>query len=243
MPGHSEHKYEVKSMDLKVQQSEKYLNPQGIATAPYMNRRGEQFVMDWKQAAILEGYGFIANVGAFSTPVVGGGNGTVADLDQPEFGMLIPSGTTVVPLRTAIQLTAPLLATDADECEAFAYVDTTAATVAAALDGTWTTTITPKNMKIALTNVHASLCTVKSACTADTTDPTESIDLFHSQITGDVQGTPANALWTRHNVLYEPKENPYIVGPACLFVHWGGTVATSGFMQFFWLELPSTHVS
>jgi len=28
-----------------------------------------------------------------------------------------------------------------------------------------------------------------------------------------------------------------------LFAYWGGTVAVNGFMQFFWIELPSTQVA
>jgi len=229
-------------MEGLVQQTEKFLIPDGSAYRPYLNRRGELFTQDWIQAAILQGYGFIANVGALSTPVVGGGAGTIVDLDQPEFGMIIPAGTTLVPVRLGIQLTAPLLATDADESEALAFVDTTAATVAAALDGTWANTITPKNMRVALANKQTSLCTVKSVCSADTTDPTESIDLAHTVITGDVNGTPANALWTKNELLYEPKNPPYIVGPASLFAYWGGTVATYAFMQFFWLEIPTSHL-
>jgi len=229
-------------MEGLVQQAEKYIIPDGSANRPYMSRRGELFTQDWIQAAILEGYGFIANVGALSTPVVGGGAGTVVDLDQPEFGMIIPDGKTIIPIRLAIQLTTPLLATDADEVEALAFVDTTAATVAAALDGTWANTITPKNMRIALTNRKSSTCTVKSVCSGDTTDPTESIDLAHIQLTGDVQGTAATALWTKNELLYEPKNPPLIVGPASLFAYWGGTVATSAFMQFFWIELPSTQL-
>jgi len=230
-------------MEGLVQQASKYIIPDGSAYRPFMSKRGELFVQDWIQAAILEGYGFIANIGALSTPVVGGGNGTIVDLDQPEFGMIIPDGKTIIPIRLAIQLTTPLLATDADEAEALAFVDTTAATVAAALDGTWANTITPKNMRIALTNRNSSICTVKSVCSVDTTDPTESIDLIHSVMVADMNGTPANALITRHDVLYEPKNPPLIVGPASLFAYWGGTVAVNGFMQFFWIELPSTQLA
>jgi hypothetical protein len=225
--------------DPVVQQIQKYVMPDGSAHAPYMNKLGEQYMMDWIQASKLQGYGFGANVGALSTPVVGGGDGTVVDLDQPEFGMIIPDKYTIVVTRLAIQLLIPLLATDADECEALAFVDTTAATVTAALDGTWANTITPKNLRLAASNLRASQCTVKSVCSADTTDPTESYDLDHLQITGDVQGTPANALWTKGLMLYEPKNPDFIVGPASLFAYWGGTVATYGFMQIEWLERPS----
>lgn len=229
-------------MEGKILQTTKEIFAEGVQVNAAFSKRGDLFIADWKQSAILEGRGFIANVGAFSTPVVGGGNGTIIDLDQPEFGMIIPAGTCVIPLRINVELTTPLLATDADEVEALVYVDTTAATVAAALDGTWTTAITPKNMRIAATNVATSACTVKSACTADTTDPTESIDLAHMQLTGDVQGTPATALWSRPELVYEPINPPVIVGPASLFIHWGGTVATSGYAQIFWLEIPSTQV-
>jgi hypothetical protein len=230
-------------MDGLVQQASKYIIPDGSANKPYMSKRGELFTQDWIQAAILEGHGYIANIGSLSTPIVGGGAGTIVDLDQPEFGMIIPDGKTIIPIRLAIQLLTPLLATDADECEALAFVDTTAATVAAALDGTWANTITPKNMRIALTNRNSSTCTVKSVCSADTTDPTESIDLAHIQLTGDVNGTTANALWTKNELLYEPKNPPMIVGPASLFAYWGGTVATYAFMQLFWIELPSTQLA
>lgn len=226
-------------MGAVVQQIQKYVIPDGYAKDPYMTKLGEQFGMDWIQAAILQGKGFMAKVGALSTPVVGGGAGTIVDLDQPEFGMIIPSGYTIVPIRIAIQMTTPLLATDADEAEALAFVDTTAATVTAALDGTWANTITPVNMRMAATNLVASQCTVKSVCSGDTTDPTESMDLFHEIIVGDMNGTPATGLWTKNQALYEPKNPPFIVGPASLFVYWGGTVAVNAFMQICWLERPS----
>jgi hypothetical protein len=230
-------------MDALVQQLQKYIIPDGSAQKPYMTRRGELFGMDWIQAAILEGRGFIFNAGAFSTPVVGGGAGTIIDNDQPEVGILIPSGTTIVPFRVHVQLTTPLLAADSDEAETVFYADTTAATAALALDGTWTNTVTPKNMRVAATNVNTSECTVKTLCTADTTEPTETIDLFHSVILADLNGTAANALWTRHDVLYEPKNPLYIVGPALVFGYWGGTVATNAFLQFAYLEFPTTQVS
>ena len=231
------------SNEMTVQQASRYIIPDGAQNNVYGTRRGEALSMDWIQSAILEGYGFIASIGALSTPVVGGGNGTIVDLDQPEFGMIIPDGITIVPIRLAIQLTTPLMATDADEVEALAFVDTTAATIAAALDGTWANTITPKNMRIALTNRKLSICTVKSVCSANTTNPTESIDLCHIQVTGDMNGTPTSAVWTQPTLLYEPRNPPYIVGPASLFAYWGGTVAVNGFMQFFFLELPSTQLA
>jgi hypothetical protein len=225
--------------ELLVRQNNQGINAADSAVRPWQTKYGEQYVMDWIQRRKLQGFGYGFNVGALSTPVVGGGDGTVVDLDQPEIGMIIPDGTTIVPILIAIQMTTPLLASDEDEAEALAFVDTTAATVAAALNGTWANTITPKNLRIALNNVHASECTVKSVCSADTTDPTESYDLFHEIIVGDVQGTPATALWTKNKVLYEPKSPDYIVGPASLFIYWGGTVAVNAFAQVEYLEFPT----
>lgn len=215
----------------------------GSAVRGRMTKYGERYMMDWRQRRLLQGYGFGIELGALSTEVTGGGDGTVVDLDQPELGMTIPDGTTIVILKLAMQLLFPLLAADDEEVEALAFVDTTAATVTAALDGTWTTTETPKNLIIQTTNPRSSDCTVKTLCTVDTTDPTESYDLIHRVFHGDVQGTAANGLWQAGELLYpQPGQLaiPYIKGPASLFAYVGGTVATNFFLQFEWLEYPTT---
>ncbi len=51
---------------------------------------------DWRQALIARGYGWHFDVGAFDTGITGGGAGTVIDLDQPEFGISVPSGYTLI---------------------------------------------------------------------------------------------------------------------------------------------------
>jgi hypothetical protein len=56
---------------------------------------------------------------------------------------------------------------------------------------------------------------------------------------GDMNGTPANALWGKLDLVYEPETPPMIVGPASLIVYWGGTVATIGFGQIEWLEFDT----
>jgi hypothetical protein len=196
-------------------------------------RDGATFTADWYLRQVMLGRVFSAMVGALSTPVVGGGNGTVIDLDQPEFGLACPATHTFVPLLIRVQLTTPLAATDADEAETVAYLDLSGKPL---LDGTWTTTITPINRKTACG--ISSVCTVKSACTADTTDPTESMDLFHTLIVADMNGTPANAMWTKNEILYEPNIPYFVQGATGMFIHWGGTVATSGFAQVSWAEIP-----
>lgn len=184
---------------------------------------------NWKQKAILQGRGFHVDVGAFSTPIVGGGNGTVIDQDQPECGISVPSGTTIIPIRIHVQCQTPLLATDADESEILIAWDQ-----AAAIDAGTSTSETA--LKLHDGSSVASLCTCYSAYTGNCTNPTLSVELARSVITGDMNGTPANALWGKLDLLYVPDPMPIIVGPASLIIYWGGTVATSGFAQVEWLE-------
>jgi len=192
---------------------------------------------DWLDAAIARGLGWIVNIGAFSTPITGGGNGTILDLDQPEGIISVPAGITIRPIRVHLHGQTPLLATDADESELLIAVDRTAKW---AVDGTYTLE-TPYNLRTDFT--EACPCQAASAFTADTTDPVLDIELARSVIVGDVQGTPATALWTKNELLYEPKTPPFIVGPAMLVVYWGGTVATTGFAEICFVAFPSSKIS
>lgn len=222
-------------MDALVQQGSTVVLPDGLATRPHMGKFGQLFTGSWLQAMALRGQVFYAKVGAFSTPIVGGGAGTIIDLDQPEFGMSVPAGKAVIPLLVEVQAQTPLLATDADESEILLAADTAAAAV---LDGTWANTIIPSNWRT--NSGNNSGCTVKSVCSGDTTDPTLDLEIARSVIIGDVQGSPANAMWTKHELKYQPELPPIIVGPAGLFLYWGGTVATYAFAQVVWGEINTT---
>ncbi|MCK9598827.1 MAG: hypothetical protein M0R06_07310 [Sphaerochaeta sp.] len=185
---------------------------------------------DWKFHAIREGKGFHIDIGALSTGITGGGAGTVVDLDQPEGIISVAAGYVLVPLRIQVNCHMPLLATDADECEILIAVDRAAAYAG---DGT-VTTETAVNMKTGASATSNATCA--SAATADITDPTLGMELARKVITGDVQGTPATAIWTPLEVLYEPACPPILVGPCAIYIYWGGTVAVTGFAQVEWLE-------
>jgi len=195
---------------------------------------GTAVQVPWQQALINAGYGMHATIGAFSTPITGGGAGTVIDQDQPEGIISVPSGSAIIPVRFHVQCHVPLLATDADEAEILIAVDRAAAWAG---DGT-VTTETVSNLRTS--NPIASVCSVASAATANITNPTLGIELAAARITGDVQGTAATTMWTGLELVYEPKYAPVIVGPAAVYVYWGGTVAVPGFAQLQWIELPST---
>lgn len=200
----------------------------------WLNRIGALATLPDIDALIRAGYGFHATVGAFSTPITGGGAGTILDADQPEFVISVPTGSAVVPVRFSIQAQIPLLATDADECEILVGVDRTQA-----WDSVGTSTSkTVFNMRT--DNPVSTVTTVASAFTGNmTAAPTLGIELARAVVTGDVQGTPATALWTPLALNYEPAHPPVIVGPAMIVGYWGGTVATTGFAQLQWVELPS----
>jgi len=200
-------------------------------------RDGAATLATWVQALIMEGRCYQAKVGAFSTPVVGGGNGTIVDQDQPEFVISIPSGTSILPFRVHAQAQQPLTANDSDESEIILAVDRLAAW---AIEGTG---VVVKPFNLRTDQPRESACSIVSAHSVNITNPTLGLELAHSVVIGDVQGTVASALWTKHELLYAPRAVPIIVGPAKLIVYWGGTVATSAFAQVHWAELPTTAFS
>lgn len=193
-------------------------------------------VTDWKQALVARGFGWHADVGEFSTPITGGGDGTVLDQDQPEFSISVPSGFTLIPIRFDIACQPPLGASDSDEIEILIAVDR-----AAAQDGTGTATAeTPINMR---TNVAAGCpATVRSAYTVNATNPTLGMELGHAVKVFETK-TDVAVIWTELKLLYEPNNPLFVVGPGCVYGYWGGTVATTGFANLDFLVIPSTLVT
>jgi len=191
-------------------------------------------VADWRQALIARGLGWHVDVGAFSTPIVGGGAGTVIDLDQPELGISIGAGWVLVPLRIHVVCQTPLIAADNEESEILLAVDRTAEY---ARDGTVVSEV-PTCLRTS--TVGGCPATVFSAATADITDPVLGIELAHSVKAADFQGTPATAFWGDLSLLYEPRHPPFIVGPAALYGYFGGTAAVSGFINADFLVFSST---
>ena len=200
---------------------------------------GGLLLTDWKQSLVARGYGWHVDVGAFSTPITGGGAGTVLDQDQPEIGIGIPSGWCMIPLRAHIACQVPISAADSDEVEAMLAYDRAAE--AAGLNATNGTMETPTNMR---SNVNGGCpLLVCSALTMNITNPTLGVELGHAVKVVDYVGTPANALETDLFLLYEPLHPHFIIGPAGFYAYWGGTVATTGFLNLDFLAIPSALVT
>lgn len=192
---------------------------------------------DWRQALIGRGYGWHVDVGAFSTPIVGGGNGTVLDQDQPEFGISVAAGYTIIPVRLDITVLPGLQTTDSHETEALIAVDRAAAWAA---DGT-VTTETPINMR---SNVATGCpASVFSAATANITNPTLGYELAHAAKLTDIQGTAATVNLMELKLTYEPKNPPLLVGPCAVYGYWGGDIAASGFANLDFIVVPSTWIT
>jgi len=195
--------------------------------------------VNWRSAMIARGFGWNVTVGSLSTGIVGGGDGDVPDQDQPEFGISIPAGVTCVPFDFLINVCIGIVAADSEATEAFISVDRIAA-----WDGTGTFTIeTPRNLR---TNGTAGCpCRCFSAATANITNPTLSFDLARKEALADVQdaATPATVNVTQFDLHYKPINPLFIVGPACIYGYWGGTVACTGYATLNFITFPSALIT
>ena len=205
----------------------------GTNKVAWLARDTSVVMMPWEQALVFEGVVWDVTVGSFSTPITGGGAGTILDQDQPELVIDVPAGVAIVPLRVHAACQLQLIAADSDEAEILLAVDRTAISSASATNGTVETPLNKRTDKIG-----GSRCTVVSAVTVNlTVAPTLSKELMHVVKVADVQGTAATALWNHLELLYEGTD--YIVGPATVVLYWGGTAAVSGFAEVKFAEFDA----
>ena len=200
-------------------------------------RDGSISTASFLQSMILEGKGYMTFEGVLSTPAVGGGVAAVVDADRPNLTLGVPDGTSIFLFRVTGQALTPLLATDADESEMVLGVHVgTKITVAAA------TALVPRNLRTGL-GQGSVIDAEKTHSTNIATSPTLELELAHAIAVGDMNGTPANALWGFLEMNYEPAVVPVVKGPSTVIFYRGGTVATTGFTQAFWIEIASSDLT
>lgn len=196
---------------------------------------------------VKKGYGRSVTVGAFSTGIVGGGAGTILDLDQPEFTIGVPAGYALIPLYVEIVVKGGVSTADGDETEALLAADSLGLWTG---DGTFTSE-NPSNLRTDLDKGAA--CRVGSAFTADMTttpgnggaaaDPVLDMELARVVESADQGGTAANVAYRIIRLLYQPNYPPILVGPSSLLGYWGGTIATvDGFAIVHWVEGPAREI-
>lgn len=198
-------------------------------------RDGSPISADWRQAAVMGGFGYMVNEGAFITGQQGGGEGTGIDKDQPELVISVPNGYSIMPLRIDVSVLPGAYAAEDDLCQILIACDQDSAYVS----GTGTCdTINIYNMNTLCGKTSA--CTCIGGCSGGITAPVLDLELAHMNSIGDEDTAPAFFQWHQMNLIYEPK-NPIILnGPAMVCVYFGSDAAATGFISAQWLEFPET---
>lgn len=210
----------------------------GVVNPVWLGTDGAAVGMSWQDALALEGRVFTFTVGTLSTGIVGGGNGTVPELAEPEFLIGVPTGVVIKPLRIAVQMIPPDAWVNHEKMEIIVAADLTKG-----WDGTGTAT-TEYAYNCRTDQPRGSACPCRSAFTADITlAPVATIDLARTEVfleqTTAVGSQPISA-----DLLYEPLAGPFISGPAMLFGMWGlsTTAANIGYAQIYWAEWSKTEL-
>ena len=118
---------------------------------------------DAVDALIAAGHGSHVSIGALTTPIVGGGNGTTISIDQPEGLIGLSGNKAMIPVRIKVECEVGLMAADNEVDEILIGVDTENAP-----DGVNETTVTNEdiyNMRTDLGNAKLGDISAWSAVT------------------------------------------------------------------------------
>ncbi len=197
---------------------------------------GAGLAADWRQAFIACGFGWhVDTLATFVTPITGGGNGTTLDFEQPEMGISVPAGFTLVPLRVALTANAGVQTTDGHVTEAALILDRTAAYA-----GGTVVSRTPINLRTNKTTGCPATCF--SAATADITGPVLSAALMTATKRTNF-GTNVGCGVDGVELVYDPTTPPFLVGPCAIYGYFGGTIAVTGYGMADFLAIPSELVA
>ena len=207
-----------------------------------VSKLGQLFTADWKTRLLLAGKIWKAHIGAITadnaiTKIVGGGNGTVMDMEQPEMILGVSTGYYLMLLEADVLVESDCDAPD-DFMEILLFGDRTQAPVFVA--GTVTT---PVNC---LDGAGAFPGVCYTAVTTDMVDPVLS-ELFmyrRYETTAVVMaGAAANeedAIETSLTLHYEPQIPSILAGPCSVVLLFDGTVATNGIATLTFAAVPSS---
>lgn len=202
----------------------------GSARRARVSNTGALFTADWQVDLVNQGLVYHAAFGAMGasdlTELTAGSN-----LDQPDFGISVPSGTTLIPLRITIAAKVPL---DANDADAFfvVYGDPDAAYAG---DGT-VTDVTPVN---AYTGGSTGNASVFEDASADITDPTVTkvfvcgVQQQSALTTSGVSDSMLNLDWSATVPLM-------LKGPAAIYGYGGGSDSVTWVGSAMWAEVPSS---
>ena len=206
-----------------------------------MTKLGAMFSADWRTQLLLAGLVYQARVGTITAGadpvgVVGGGNGTTIDSDQPELVIGVDAGYYLIPIDARVAVQSDCDA-DAELTEIVLFADRTNAPVTATEAASGTVT-TPVNM---LDGGAAFPGRCYTGCTADITDPVTSQILdyvtFLLQSVNTTGMVPAPII----RMDYKPDVPTILAGPCQLILCWGGTAASKGIGIVTVAAVPSSY--
>lgn len=211
----------ITDVKAKIDQMPPSVSAEGDLEFIKQSKLGQIFTADWKERFLLAGKIWSAGVGIVAagadvTEVVGGGDGTVVDANQPELGIGVPAGYYLIPISCRCGVHSLSDAAD-DEVLIVLFADRSATVPT---DGT-KTAVTPLN---SLDGGGSFPGTAFKEATADITNPTFS-DILDFEAY-QALGTAVSAIGLKMN--YNPLVPRILAGPCSVYLCWGGTIAAHG---------------
>ena len=208
-----------------------------------LTKVGQLFTADWRYKLAAAGLVYSAHIGTLSAGadvglIVGGGNGTTVDSDQPEMILGVDNGFLIpISLRVMCDMDADA---DGEYGEIIFFADRTQAppTSATGTPGT----VTPNNL---LDGAGAFSGRCFGGVTTDLTDPvmSEFIDGEYVNVAEFVSNGTAtnltNGVGQRLKLVYEPLMPKLLAGPCSLVVCFGGTAAVNGMIAIEFAHVPA----
>ena len=197
---------------------------EGNEEMPAMSKLGELFTADWKQRLIRAGLAWQVQVGGITagadiSPVVGGGNGTTMDTDQPELCVGVPSGYYLIPMEAHVATYAHSV-TDKTINTILLFADRTQSVADTAAASS--TVVTPVNLLDGATGSGTPLA--QKAYTADVTDPvcSEILDFACNETLAATGSATVQGL----KMDYMPQAPSILAGPCQVVLCWGSVNAS-----------------
>ncbi len=206
-----------------------------------MTKLGALYTADWRTQLALAGKVWSTSIGTLSAGadvglIVGGGNGTTVDSDQPELILGVDAGYYLIPIEVNAMCDMDADA-DGEYGEVVMFMDTAAAppTSATGTPGV----LTPVN---AIDGGASFPGRAFGGVTTDITDPTMGIWLAGRYFNTADNGTAASALGQDLNFNWRADFPQFFAGPCSLVVCYGGTAAVNGMIHATFAAIPSSWV-
>ena len=230
--------------DIKARARQLNVSPAGDGDLDYlrMTRAGQLFTADWKYNLVAAGLMYRVTLGAAAddadvTAIVGGGNGTVPDIEQPEI-IVMANTNRLIPIALEMDIWSDTDAPD-DYIHSLLFADRT--TGVQAVTGTLEY---PANQ---VDGAGDCTATVYSAVTADlTTVPAsdEILSSFRKEVTAVVMnGTAANeddAIISNIQHIWHAQWPDVLASPCSIVYTFAGTLACTGIGSLVFAEVPDS---